>query len=218
MIFFGKNFGTCSTMDKCLRAAMPIQMAYYCPKYGRPACGGRCLSLINGDCSDGIIRDKEGGTHNFKTEDKFWKREAETWGFGTGRPIWPANFGGGSCAYDYSALFRTPAEPEREFTYKKRKVKKCSWLASLPTTAIQKICKTRFKLPAARSACFFTCQASQVGRASVSAKDLASEANNEYLHRPKKKKTCKWLKNQINTRAICRKNKNARGNCAPECS
>jgi len=218
MIFFGKNFGTCSTMDRCLQAAMPIQMAYYCPKYGRPACGGQCLSLINGDCSDGVIRDKEGGTHNFRTEDKFWRREAETWGFGTGRPIWPANFGGGSCAYDYSALFTQAAAPVREFTFKKRKMKKCSWLAGLPRTSIQNICKTRFKLPAARSACYFTCQAAnQVSRVANPA-DLATEANNEYLHREKSKKTCNWLQKQDKRAAICSKNKNARGRCADECS
>ena len=241
MTFFGKNFGTCSTMDKCLFAAMPVQMAYYCPKYGRPSCGGKCYSLIKGDCLDGKIRDKEGGIHNFRLDPKFWKREVETWSFGTGKPMWPYNFGGGSCAYDYSAVFRTPAPtkkpptrrptrtptaaptaaptiPPKKFTYKREKIKTCSWLGMLPDDAIQYICETRIKEPAARNSCPMTCSAAQYGRNTGTLYNVMEEANNLYLHTKKTKKTCSWLRARFDTERICQKNRNARGNCIQECS
>mmetsp|Transcript_17447 Transcript_17447/g.38135 ORF Transcript_17447/g.38135 Transcript_17447/m.38135 type:complete len:289 (-) Transcript_17447:509-1375(-) len=106
MTFFGTNFGTCSTMDRCLCAAMPTQLAYYCPTYCRPYCGGRCYSLTEReDCLDGIVRDAGGGRWNFLEDPRFWNVEVETWGYGTALPIWPSNFGQPSCAYDYSAVF-----------------------------------------------------------------------------------------------------------------
>lgn len=101
-------------------------------------------------------------------------------------------------------------EPVREFTYKKEKTRTCSWLASMPNFAIQKICTTRIKSPAARLSCPMTCAFSQLGR--------NAEASNEYLHRPKTKKKCRWLTKQPDAKAICSRNKNARGNCAAECS
>ena len=190
---------------------MPIQMAYYCPKYGRPACGGKCLSLKDGDCLSGVILDKEGGNHNFRTDPKFWGREVETWGLGSGKPRWPANFGEGSCAYDYSALFNgpTPAPQQQDFTYKKEKFKTCEWLGQLTRDAISSICSTRTKAPAASSTCPRTCSLTQLS--------WNAEAQNKYLHRTKTKRSCDWLNKRGDRAQICSKNRNARGNCATVC-
>lgn len=102
-----------------------------------------------------------------------------------------------------------PTQPPKEFTYKREKMKTCEWLGKNPDEAIAIICKTRVKEPSARISCPQTCALSQVGR--------LAEAQNEYLHRKKTKKTCDWLKVREDRERICSKNRNARGNCPLEC-
>ena len=102
-----------------------------------------------------------------------------------------------------------PPQPPKEFTYKREKMKTCEWLGKNPDEAIAIICRTRVKEPSARASCPRTCALSQVGR--------LNEAQNEYLHRKKTKKTCDWLKVRADRARICSKNRNARGNCPLEC-
>jgi len=243
MIFWGKNFGTCSNMDPCLRAAMPIQMAYYCPKYGRPSCGGKCLSLINGDCLSGNIRDKDGGTHNFRNDPKFWEREVDTWGFGSDKPRWPANFGGGSCAYDYSSLFKgqnqpgpapvVTVRPPQVTIIKNPNPVPAPVPAPAPAPKPQeftykkeklKTCEWLGGLPQDAIATICRTRTKAPAARSVCPRTCAltqisrsAEAQNKYLHRKKSKKTCDWLNKRGDKAQVCSKNKNARGNCPSVC-
>jgi len=222
---------------------MPIQMAYYCPKYGRPSCGGRCLSLIKGDCSSGIIRDKQGGTHNFRTDRKFWDREVDTWGFGSNKPRWPANFGSGSCAYDYSALFNggQPAPgpapivigtPVVTILPNPNTVPVPAPPAPAPRPEVNftwkkqkmKTCEWLGQLPTeAIAAICRTRTKAPAARlvcprtCNLSQLSRSAEAQNKYLHRGKTKRTCDWLKARSDKARICSKNKNARGNCPSVC-
>mmetsp|Transcript_2432 Transcript_2432/g.5170 ORF Transcript_2432/g.5170 Transcript_2432/m.5170 type:complete len:251 (-) Transcript_2432:4-756(-) len=94
MTFFGANFGTCSNADPCLFALMPTRMAYYCPTYARPACGGggRCYS-IDADCpASGQFYDKD-GTMWERQDPRFAEAERSAWGY------WPGNFGCPSCMH-----------------------------------------------------------------------------------------------------------------------
>ena len=225
---------------------MPIQMAYYCPKYGRPACGGKCLSLIKGDCLSGIIRDKDGGTHNFRTDPKFWNREVETWGFGSSKPRWPANFGSGSCAYDYSALFNggqapgpspgiISVRPPQVTIVGNPNVPKPAPAVPVPAPAPRppeftykkekfKTCEWLGQLPVESIAAICrtrtkapSARAMCPRTCNLSQLSRSAESQNKYLHRKKTKRTCDWLQRRSDTATICSKNKNARGNCASVC-
>ena len=221
-------------------SAMPVQMAYYCPKYGRPACGGKCLSLIKGDCLSGVILDKEGGKHNFRIDNKFWKREVETWGFGSGKPRWPANFGEGSCAYDYSALFNGPNQPgpapavivgRPQVTIIKDPSQKVPVPAPAPQPQDFTYKKEKFKTcgwlgQLTRDAISSICStrtkapaASSTCPRTCSLTQLSrnAEAQNKYLHRTKTKRSCDWLIKRDDRAQICSKNRNARGNCPLVC-
>lgn len=90
LVFFGHDFGMgCAQADPCLFALMPIRMAYYCPKQGRPVCGGKCYSVAQ-HCPNGVIVDADGITHSV-SDPKWTQANADAWNF------WPANFGCPSC-------------------------------------------------------------------------------------------------------------------------
>lgn len=58
-----KTFGSCYTVDRCLFAAMPKQMAYWCPLQARPCCGGLCYKKSS--CSG--VRDEENVLHSMES-------------------------------------------------------------------------------------------------------------------------------------------------------
>lgn len=88
--FFGHDFGMgcqqAAQTNPCLFALMPIRMAYYCPKQGRPVCGGKCYSVAQHCPADGTIVDMDGIGHNV-TDTKWRDANADSWNY------WPANFG-----------------------------------------------------------------------------------------------------------------------------
>jgi len=89
--FFNHDFGLgCAQADPCLFALMPIRMAYYCPKEGRPQCGGMCYSVAQHCPASGILLDRNMTGHNI-TDPKWDNANAAAWNF------WPANFGCPSC-------------------------------------------------------------------------------------------------------------------------
>ena len=91
LVFFGHDFGLgCAQAHPCLFALMPIRMAYYCPKHGRPVCGGECYSVAKHCPPDGMLVDMDGIGHNV-TDTKWRDANADSWNY------WPANFGCPSC-------------------------------------------------------------------------------------------------------------------------
>ena len=93
LVFFGHDFGMgcaqAAQSNPCLFALMPIRMAYYCPKQGRPVCGGECYT-VEKHCSSGVIVDADGISHSI-SDPKWAQANADAWNY------WPANFGCPSC-------------------------------------------------------------------------------------------------------------------------
>jgi len=91
LTFFGHDFGLgCAQADPCLFALMPIRMAYYCPRQGRPKCGGRCYTVAQHCPPNGILVDRTGQGHNV-TDPMWQKANADAWNY------WPGNFGCPHC-------------------------------------------------------------------------------------------------------------------------